>query len=1245
MPRHTPFKATLLASLVGTALSPAVSWAQYLFWNLAQSPPATLEPFVAPNVILSLDDSGSMNWQLTNTAQGRSLDNPDPSGTWPANASRSSILRHALRTVFNDTQLLPDGSIRLAWLTMGDCARRNRRIHDGQWVDQTPARVSAATLDSASHTGNAMRVLDQEHRDNFLDYVNSYYGCAWTPTHTLVSQADRYMRGALNVNSPWASVPGRQGPPYLGCRRNYHILMTDGGWNFAAHDTGNQIPGTPNFDGTSRTLPDGMPYDPAAAQNRIYGDNDTGTNNADFSTVADWSFRSWAQPLQSSGLTGSPRPSAEYRRAPPQETFTSSDTTRRPPSTVTLDKYWNPRFDPATWPHMVTHTLGFSSFALPHSNYANYAPDGRVGPMLTPPSGTLPYGFDGNFADYANGTFVWRAAGRLTGNQQLPPPNSPLGDRGHDMWHAAINGRGSFYAVNRSEDLAMAFRQIFQQINVETEPGRSSAATSGSTITRSAVGLYTASYDPQQAWRGAITGQRVASGTDASGKPTTSTTPLPGWQGQTTAQRLDALSESQVLQSRTILAWNDDQGQGVPFQWNAIGTRHQNLLDRTLTSAADGLGARRLEYLRGMRRMEGTATPPSYPASRPFRQRHSRQGDIVNSAIWYTGTPASLYPEQDYKRFAATHKGRTPMLYVGGNDGMLHGFSAEDGSEKLAYVPRGVMRGLSQLTDPGYNDRHRYFVDGSPMTGDIHDGNQWKTIVVGTLGAGGKGYFVLDVTDPSRFQESNARSLVLLDRSMHATEFEERPTDCALQPDAQAREKCEVGQEMGHIFAAPVLDESDPQRSSQIALLNNNRWAVVMGNGYNSPKGQAVLLIQFLDGNRELLRLQTTGRKFPCYPSVAGGNCDGWSMNGLSAPRLVDINGDGRPDVVYAGDLNGNVWKFLIASEFAANWRVAFGDPPKIEGWPFIFNSMFSNAGTQSVTTAPVVRANDRKQVVKNAAGQDETLPLGGLMVAFGTGRNITVEDPTNYQGDWGLGPQKLRSTIYSVLDRTRYKQVVGTDGRSRVELCVSMSDPVCKLRAGEMPEHVNAWGSKFITLTQDSSSVTGQGASAGRTFSKVEGGGSVDWTQLDWSEYKGWRFDLPEDGERLLKPMAFFDSSNVLAIYSQVPATSGDDQGEGDSGSKAETCEIPKPRGERQFLTLLNIMDGKPPSVQIMDANGDGIYSAADGGVNRMTTSSGAQSLIVGGDRITAKGDQDQEDVFARMPEQPARPSWRQLQ
>lgn len=129
-------------------------------------------------------------------------------------------------------------------------------------------------------------------------------------------------------------------------------------------------------------------------------------------------------------------------------------------------------------------------------------------------------------------------------------------------------------------------------------------------------------------------------------------------------------------------------------------------------------------------------------------------------------------------------------------------------------------------------------MDGSPFTGDVNLGTQnsanWATYLTGTLGAGGKGYFVLDVTKPgttdglisSNFTKTNASTLVVMDKT-----------------DA-------VDDDIGHIFGTPVVDEANPQRALQITQTNNGRWAVIMGNGYNSINERPVLLIQYLTATR-----------------------------------------------------------------------------------------------------------------------------------------------------------------------------------------------------------------------------------------------------------------------------------------------------------------------------------------------------------------------------------------------------------
>ena len=132
---------------------------------------------------------------------------------------------------------------------------------------------------------------------------------------------------------------------------------------------------------------------------------------------------------------------------------------------------------------------------------------------------------------------------------------------------------------------------------------------------------------------------------------------------------------------------------------------------------------------------------------------------------------------------------------------------------------------------------------------------------------------------------------------------------------------------------------------------------------------------------------------------------------------------------------------------------------------------------------------------------------------------------------------------------------------------------------------------------------------------------------------------DLPAVGERLLKPIEFYDGSNILTVFSQVPAKGSD------VDPDVESCESVTVDGERQYRTLINIMDGKRPTVQIVDMNGDGLYNAiTDQGVSRAAVSKGSHNLITKGNRIIDIDTKNKQEILARMPEQSLRPSWRQV-
>ncbi|RCW76287.1 pilus assembly protein [Pseudorhodoferax soli] len=1161
---HPQARRTLLSVLIASMGLPPVAFAEQL--PLAQYPAGSSSRQPAPNVILTLDDSGSMGYYTNGgTTQNETRI-----------TSRMYALKSALRQLFDPgAQNIPDGSIRLAWNTMNTCRS-----------------IPSAT--GGCNNLNRMRVLDATHRANFLNWVGQpgaasspntrLSASGSTPTHHAYIAAGDYLRNGsvTDAESPWANVPGSvaftaPATTPLSCRKSYNVMMTDGGWNFTFAGFGTDVarPTTnADLDRTRLTLPDdaGTVYDVNSRQTAVY----RGAGGRSFtysgksvpvSTLADLAFYYWSTDL-APGLANNVLPRIKQ---------STGQTFRSGLIELEVEPFWNPRNDPATWQHMTTYTIGFGDAARwkTTGTFALYP----VWDLATNDT------YGGSLPDLVTGVRAWpdpmvNNSVSLTESSNLLDALTTNGEaRKTELWHMAINSRGKFIASTDAASLVAAFREIFSEIIADSSTPVASYANASASIARNPTTQYTASYIASAVregetltWMGSLRADTVAQNINTGAVTTTATE---GWgtANRTTADKLDLLSASDIT-NRLILTWADGSpAGGTSFQWTQDATPTLPALSagqKTLLKAegvgevAEAVAVQRLNFLRGDRSLEGTT----------FRKRGSRQGDTVNSALWYVADPVGNYTFDSYRAFANRHAKRLPMLYVGANDGMLHGFSGADGSEKIAYVPRGVYANLPDLTRSAYG--HRYYVDGSPFSGDVNLGNtstpDWRTLLVGTLGAGGKGYFVLDVTNPgsiatdntaqaSNFSKANAATLVVMDKTAAAAETYADANDAR--------------RDIGHITTAPVVEDGNAQKTTQIVRMNNGRWAVVMGNGYNSTSERPVLLVQYLDGDKALVRIAaaTTG------PNASG--------NGLSAPGLVDIDGNGTPDVIYAGDLRGNMWKFDVGSATASEWNVAFSGAP-------LYSTVGNLNTPQPIVAPPIVRANQRG--------------AKGLMVAFGTGRNLTEADRTDVSVQ----------SIYSVLDGTQYKLQSG------------------KVVVDGTATPVGSGVTNLVQQSVDATAIAGSGLSSARTFF------TVTQNEVPYSgdnQKKGWYLHLPAAGERVVAQMSFFDDSNIIELISEIPAAGGN--------TADESC-LPPSTELKKYRTLLNIMDGKRPSIQVMDTNGDGEYLSSgvksDLNTSRMTAS-GAENGVTTKAEQVRMGSDNRTDKLKRMPEIPLRPNWRQLQ
>jgi len=331
----------------------------------------------------------------------------------------------------------------------------------------------------------------------------------------------------------------------------------------------------------------------------------------------------------------------------------------------------------------------------------------------------------------------------------------------------------------------------------------------------------------------------------------------------------------------------------VSLDYANADTAQRAALDLGLTGLYDGKGTARVGYLRGTDGASGFRTRPGGPL-----------GPVINSA-------PTVIPERAIAGLSdANHPGYSayrrevsrpePMVIWGGNDGAIHAASVGTAglTETWSLVPDAMVRQAARYSDAALSDvrRRPYFVDAQPMVGHANIGSggsiDWRTVAVVPFGRGGRGITAIDVTKT----DVSAGKGVL---------FEYSNTTHADLAD------------LGYIVSPPIWSEA--LGSHQIVKLNDGRWAVLVGNGIDSNDGSGgeaasgtgrpVLYAFYLDGAKP------RWRRF-AVDGLLGSDSDAAlsTNNGLSTPRPVDTDGDGRVDIVYAGDIQGNLWRFDLKS-------------------------------------------------------------------------------------------------------------------------------------------------------------------------------------------------------------------------------------------------------------------------------------------------------------------------------------------
>ncbi len=363
--------------------------------------------------------------------------------------------------------------------------------------------------------------------------------------------------------------------------------------------------------------------------------------------------------------------------------------------------------------------------------------------------------------------------------------------------------------------------------------------------------LFRSNYDLKD-WSGDVIASYVDSSAEIGGDSP--------WGTNTATKLIDA---QHYDSGRKIVTLKSD-GSKIAFRWGNLSTTQQTALGNATN------GPKILDFIRGDRSNEA-------PNGLNLRTRKSVLGDIIHSPLVYWRYNAS-----------------TGRLFFGGNDGMVHVLDTATGQEVFAYIPSMLISNLNKLAANPY--QHTYFVDGGMSIAQVSSVGGSKIILVGALGAGGRGLYALDMTDPSAADEAAAAAKIMWE----------------IQPSTTGYAN------LGYTYGTP-----------RIARLKNGTAVVIAGNGYmNEGDGKASLFIINIETGA-LIREISTG------VNGSGG------PNGLSTPTLVDVDNDGRVDHAYAGDLDGTLWKFDLNHEDPANFQVT---------------SLHTTSPAQAITVAPVVR-------------------------------------------------------------------------------------------------------------------------------------------------------------------------------------------------------------------------------------------------------------------------------------------------
>jgi type IV pilus assembly protein PilY1 len=788
-----------------------------------------------------------------------------------------------------------------------------------------------------------------------------------------------------------------------------------------------------------------------------------------------------------------------------------------------------------------------------------------------------------------------------------------------DLWHAAFNAKGKYISAASPEEMAKAFTDILNTIAATDYKGSASAISFSSATSSNTTSTYVGQFAKpvSAAWSGDVLSFSKGSSWSAATNTESQANPV-----------CDITTRLCETTKRKMFTSNTAGTQGVPFQWDYLtalqradlGTDSSGLVTAGTATAPNPAAFARLAYIRGDTSQEIGKAGAIYN----FRNRdqiwanatvHTNiLGDIVHSDPVFVGEPTGYWPSvapfptgsvanntgsyESFKNLLKTSP-RLGMVYAGANDGMLHAFYAFSsagilaGTEAMAYIPNTLFvsgnakAGLHYLTDPSYT--HRYYVDMPSVINDVFISTpsnatpHWTTILVGGEMGGGRGIFALDVTNPTLFATEN---------TTNATKIALWEFDNSNDPD------------MGYSYAVPSIVMTKAVNTTT----GKNRWAVVLGNGYNNTgTGKAALFVVFLDanltdgwtgctigtgagtsactGNPDYIKIMAPVSTDPTSADITAAGTDPCdtltTCNGLSTAQGFSNAQNSIIDRVYAGDLKGNMWAFDISQADPTSWKVAYGTTlapkplftasyhiaplptgtPPVQGTPVEQKLCANNkACIQAITTRPVIVKNITSSVSGNVNN----------LILFGTGQYLIGTDPnsTNHESMYGIWDHEL---------------AIGT---------TTEAVPKVPLTPVNLVEQTFASGPFYDAAGTDVTSKT-------RVLSK----NPVKLTAATNSK-QGWFINLPTSKERLVvDPDVVQDK--YLFFNTWIP---------GESTTITNGCATGGSAGGTGYLMNVDLFTGSGNPEPIVDVNSDGLINGDDLVKDTVTFASNTIMSVVGG-------------------------------